>query len=87
MSSWFLGFTSFSNIFGITSFAWALVNHARLYIQGDGVFGFHQGRFEGGRGFVCYFDFTVSGYMIISIYVKLSMIYCILLIERLLSDV
>ncbi len=53
-------FTSFSNIFGNASFAWELVDHARLCIQGNGVFGFHQGSPEGGRKFVCHFDVVAS---------------------------
>ncbi len=32
-------FTSFSNIFGIASFARELVDHARLRFQGNGAFG------------------------------------------------
>ncbi len=53
-------FASLSNIFGIASFAWELVDHVRLRFQGDGVFGFHQGSSEGGHRFVCHFDVVAS---------------------------
>ncbi len=45
-------------MFGIASFAWELVDHARLCFRGDGVFG--QGSSEGGRRFVCQFDVVAS---------------------------
>ncbi len=56
----FKGFTSYSNLFGIASFAWELVDHARFCIPENGVFGFHQGSSEGGGRFVCHFYVVAS---------------------------
>ncbi len=49
-----VGFASFYNIFGITTFAWEMVDHAHLCNLGDGVLGFHQGSSMGGRRLVCF---------------------------------
>ncbi len=58
----FEGFANFSNLFGIISFAWESVDHARFCFSGDGVFAFHQGSLKDGRGLVCHFHFCGLGW-------------------------
>ncbi len=57
----FEGFANFSNLFGIISFAWESVDHARFCFSGDGVFGFHQGSPNDGRRLVYHFYFCGLG--------------------------
>ncbi len=56
----FMGFNSFSKIFGITFFAWELEDNVCLCILGDGVFVYHLGSSVGGRRLVCHLDVVAS---------------------------
>ncbi len=54
------GFTSFSNIFGITFFTWELEDNVCLCIPGDGAFFYRLGRSMGSRRLVCYIHVVAS---------------------------
>ncbi len=56
----FGGLKSFSNIVGITSSAWASVDHTRLCVLGNGVVRFRRGWSEGGHRLVYHFDVADS---------------------------